>query len=284
MLDQVAVVAGCALAYMSSGQGRYPVLVMHGGMGFDHSYLQPWLVPLGQVAEVVLYDHRGNGVSEAPADWSAVTHETWVWDAEALRAHLGHERVILFGHSYGGFLALEYALRFPERLAGLILCSTAPAMDHGADIVAASERRATAAQLATVLQMLSGPVADDAAFAAGMRAIMPLYFHAPAPALIDAVAGDIRFRVGAFNRAFFGCAPSYRVTERLGEIRVPTLVLGGTDDWITPFDKGPGLLGASIPGATVVRFEHSGHFPFAEEPAKFIDVVTEWIAARDCTP
>jgi len=106
------------------------MLLMHGGLGLDHSAFPPYFDNLGDLLTLIYYDHRGNGRSARPDSFEAITHATWVDDADALRAQLGYEQIILFGHSYGGFLAQEYALRYPERLAGLILCCTAPAIDY----------------------------------------------------------------------------------------------------------------------------------------------------------
>src|SRR4051794_5275320 len=111
----LAQVNGTELYYTTHGHGR-PLLVMHGGLGLDHAYFRPWLDALGDVSELIYYDHRGNGKSARPTDWSGVTHATWADDADALREQLGHERITLYGHSYGGFLALEYALRHADHL------------------------------------------------------------------------------------------------------------------------------------------------------------------------
>lgn len=110
------------------GQGP-PVLVMHGGLGVDHTCFRPWLDPLGDTASLIYYDHRGNGRSARPP-LDEFDHDTWVEDADALRAAMGHEKVVVLGHSYGGFLALRYALAHPDRVRGLILLSTAAVMEH----------------------------------------------------------------------------------------------------------------------------------------------------------
>ncbi len=137
------------------------MLLMHGGLGYDHTYFRPWLDVLGERTELIYYDHRGNGRSSRPESWEGITHETWAQDADALREHLGHERVLLFGHSYGGFLAQEYALRYPERLEGLILCSTAPVFDYPEVAMANAAARTTAAQFQALTEALSAPVRDD---------------------------------------------------------------------------------------------------------------------------
>src|SRR4051794_4879294 len=105
-----AEINGTQLFYTTHGQGR-PMLVMHGGLGFDHTYFRPWLDPLGEQVTLIYYDQRGQGQSARIESFAGVTHETLVDDADALREHLGYDQIILLGHSYGGFLAQDYALR-----------------------------------------------------------------------------------------------------------------------------------------------------------------------------
>src|SRR5262245_25386755 len=116
---------GTDLYYITVGKG-IPCLVMHGGLGFDHTYLHPWLDPLGDTLQLIYYDHRGNGRSGRP-DKDTVTHAQFAADAAALASHLAQAKVAVLGHSYGGFIALEFALRHPDRLSRLILLDTAPA-------------------------------------------------------------------------------------------------------------------------------------------------------------
>jgi proline iminopeptidase len=249
---------------------------MHGGLGWDHTYLRPGLDALGDTAQVIYYDHRGNGHSAMPDDWEAVTHATWAADADALRARLGHEQIVLFGHSYGGFLALEYALRYPGRLRGLILCDTTPALDYPDTMLSLARARSTPALFDTLVEALSGPVASDEALAEAIRTVLPIYFHRPEHVDLDAIVDAMTFRAAAFNRAFFHCVPRYDVTDRLPEIAVPSLILTGRHDWTCPPAQGERLL-MGLPNAELRLFEKSGHMPFLEEPDLFTTVVKDWL-------
>jgi proline iminopeptidase len=270
---------GTELFHTTHGHGP-PMLVMHGGLGLDHTYLRSGLDPLGDAAELVYYDHRGNGRSSTPESWQAVSHTTWADDADALRARLGHERVLLFGHSYGAYLALEYALRHGDRLAGLVLCSAAPAMDYPEVMIANAQARGTPEQLKALLGGLSGPVASDGAFRQLWETILPFYFHDYRPEHGAAFA-ETRYAADAFNHAFFRCLPGYDVTDRLREITIPTLVLAGRGDWITPPAQGADRIHAALPVSERVVFEESGHFPFLEQPGEFIVAVRDWLARQD---
>ncbi len=107
-----ASINGTELYYTTVGEGL-PCLVMHGGLGFDHTVLHPWLDPLGDTLHLIYYDHRGNGRSGRPSR-ETHTHAQFAADAEALAAYLGFERVAVIGHSYGGFIALESRCGIPN--------------------------------------------------------------------------------------------------------------------------------------------------------------------------
>jgi pimeloyl-ACP methyl ester carboxylesterase len=103
------------------GQG-YPLVVMHGGPSADHFSMLPFR-QLADQFTVILYDHRCNGRSVG-APVSSMTWENLTADAEALRQRLGFERWAVVGHSFGGHVALEYALRYPASLSHLVLLNT----------------------------------------------------------------------------------------------------------------------------------------------------------------
>lgn len=272
-----AQVNGTELYYETIGEGP-PLLVMHGGLGFDHTYFRPWLDQLSDVVQIIYYDHRGNGRSARPADWSGVSHATWAADADALRAHLGHEQIILLGHSYGGFLAMEYATRYGDRLKGLVLSCTTPCMDYPEVIIgnaAARSSQQVADELVAGLTNLSD---NDEDMAAMIGTIMPLYFHRPDADVVQGFGGDTVFSGPAYAHSFGTCLPTYDMRGKLGSISAPALVISGADDWITPTAQGAARIVPELPNAQFVEFQHSGHFPFVEEEERFMQVMREWLA------
>ncbi len=254
------------------------LLTLHGGLGLDHTLFRPWLDPLGEECRLVYYDHRGHGRSERPRSFEGYSHATWVDDADALRQSLDTPRVIVLGHSYGGFLALEYALRHPDRVSGLVLSNTAPAMHHAEAVLANAERRGGAKMLERVRELLTEPIPDDDAFAEGFGDILPLYFHRYDPDLGSRMLAHLRPCAAAFNHANAHCLPGYDVRERLSDIQVPTLVLSSADDWIMPVEHGGDILAAGIPEARHVVFERSGHFPYVEEHEAYVEAVSAFVA------
>lgn len=262
--------------YTTHGQGR-PMFIMHGGSGLDHTYFRPWLDPLGEQTQLIYYDQYGQGRSTRPQSYDEISMESWADEADALRASLGHERIILLGHSYGGFIAQTYALRHPEHLDGLILCDTAPALDYPDVIMANAQRRGTPEQVQAFITGISAPVADDATFRQLWTTILPLYFQHYDPQLAAAQDAAMHYSAGAFNQGMGKIIPTFNTLNRLHEITTPTLVLAGSDDWITPPAQGAERLHAKIPNSQLAIFADSGHFPFIEDQAKFIETVRTWL-------
>ena len=262
------------------GEQRLPILFMHGGSGLDHTYFRPWLDSLGDVAHLIYYDQLGNGRSSRPLSYEGIGLDTWADEADALRASLGYERIVLFGHSYGSFIAQEYALRHGEHLRGLILSNTAPALDYPEVLAANAQTYGTPEQAQIALGGLSDPAAvpDDEAWRYIWTTILPMYFHNYDPEIGKAMDEATRYSVGAFAHSFALLA-TFNNLERLGTIATPTLVLGSRHDWITPPQHGPERVHAALPNARLVIFEKSGHFPFIEEHDAYINTVRDWLVS-----
>jgi proline iminopeptidase len=271
-----AQVNGTELFYETVGSGP-PMLVMHGGLGLDHSYFRPWMDQLGDTVQVIYYDHRGNGRSAWPSDWTGISHATWAADADALRAHLGHDKIILYGHSYGGFLAMEYAVRYADHLRGLILSCTAPALDYPEVIIGNAQARGSQETVDALVSGLANPSDNSEDFRALMTQIMPFYFANYDPSVGAAIDEKSIYSGPAYAHSFSQCVPVYNMNGKLAAIDVPTLVLSGADDWITPPAQGGERIAAEIPNADLVVFKESGHFPFIEEEARFMSVMRDWL-------
>src|SRR5438105_12348766 len=264
-----ARVNGTELFYELTGRGR-PLLLIHGGMGLDHSCFLPWLQPLSRQMQLVLPDLRGNGRSSRES-LEGVTHATWADDLDALRSHLGFDSWAVLGHSYGSYIAQELALRHGASLDALILCSSAPALDDPRIVVANAQKRGTPHQVEALLGALGGPpITDDAAFGRAWEAVLPLYFHRWDPKLGAELTGRTIYSAAAFHHAFASCAPHFDNLARLREIETPTLILAGADDFIAPVEQGAQRLARGIAGSKLVVFENSGHFPFVEERDRFL--------------
>ena len=266
----VAHVNGTDLFYTEVGDG-IPILVMHGGLGVDHTQFREWLDPLGDVFRLVYYDHRCNGRSARPPI-DSLTFDQLVADANALRAALGFDEIAVMGHSYGGCLALLYALQYPQHVGHLLLVGTTAAWDYFDEMAAEAQRRALSAE--TLSGLVNLPTSNQE-MARYQRAIAPVAFHRENVGLVDRVLGNTIWNWEANVRSR-KMAGEFNVVPRLGEISAPTLILTGRDDFFCPPAQAE-RMHRGIHGSTAVIFERSGHYPFAEENAAFQDAVRAWL-------
>jgi len=123
-------VAGAELYCKVIGEGR-PILFIHGGPGLVHNYFLPYmerLLPYGY--QLIFYDQRGNGKSPAN-NLDSIKINVFVQDIESIREKLGVDKLVLFGHSFGGYLAYLYALKYPEHVDAIIGCDVGPLTEKG---------------------------------------------------------------------------------------------------------------------------------------------------------
>lgn len=269
------------LFYRESGRGD-PWIVVHGGLGSDHTYLRAF-DRLADDARIVYFDQRGNGrSSQVPEE--RITFDTLCRDIEELADHLGIARFGLVGQSFGGYVALEFALRHPERLTGLVLMDTAPR--HRTACEAEAQTAAIVDRWPHLRSAMEAPwPRDDAEFAQQVDELTPVFFHRYDAERVAPHYRDVAWRVAAM-RAGDRILQRWDVTARLHEIDVPTLVLAGRHDIVIPCRHAT-TLAERIPNATVRIFEESGHNAFIEEPEAFFSTLRRWMArtsARRASP
>jgi proline-specific peptidase len=269
---------GRTLVYHRSGSG--PTLVCHpGGPGFSSLYFAD-LAALGDELELVLLDPRGTGGSDPARDPGQYAIADYASDVEELREHLGLEQLLLFGHSHGGVVAVEYAASHPDRVERLILASTLPR--HGPEQEATMQRAVEAreaepwyADAVDALQTeLQGEFADGRELMELTRRMMPFYY---------ADYGEREQRHVASLAGDSLCVDATRLWEQelweqfdlrplLPSLAMPTLVITGEQDFIT----GPACaaeLSEGIPAPETVVLPGSGHMIFVEAPEEFREAV-----------
>lgn len=249
--------------------------LIHGGPGADHSSYKPTFSALSDQMQLVYFDHRGQGRS-ARGDKSTYTLDQNVEDMEALRQHLGLEKIIAIGGSYGGMVALTYATRYPQHLSHLIAIATVPDfrfLKRAQDIL---NERGTPEQIAIAQYLWNGNFETEAQLADYFRLMQPLYS-------VSQPYSEGRSRtilsVDAINVAFGGFLRSYNVLDQLHKISVPTLVIGGRHDWICPPEFSEEIARA-IPNADLRIFENSGHLIRLDEPQALLKTIAEFIAKK----
>ena len=273
MTDQnvaTITVNGAELHTVTLGSGA-PILIMHGGLGLSHDYLRPYFDTLAETNTLVFYDHFGNGRSTKPADYADMTFDRLIADAADLMTQLGHAQFTLIGHSYGGFIAQEFAAAHPDRLTGLVLVATVPTFDYQPTVSGPDENMAAFGKL------FSEPMADDADWQDTWGKVIQLYFKdwdADQGADLDA---RTTYRHEAWNTsgALLG---TFNTLETLPQIAVRTLAIAGRHDGITPPEHGAERIAQLMPNATTAIFENAAHYPFIEEQHAFFKTLKEWLA------
>jgi proline iminopeptidase len=268
---------GARLYFERTGPSDAPVLVaLHGGPGIgDCRDLARELAPLTDALGLLVYDARGSGRS---ADVPPYTHEQWTADLDALTTSLGIERFTLLGHSYGGIVAQEFAIAYPRRLERLILVDTSPTtVDDDASIANALAAGLPGIEAGWLRELFEGRVPSDDQFRAWWELMLPLYFdEGLSPAAAHELAGHVHFHHATHNFAFSVNNPSFDVRGRLAEIEVPTLVICGANDWITPLTLSQ-QIATLIPNARLEVFERSGHMPMLEQTDEFLALVRDFV-------
>lgn len=270
-----AAVNGTTLYYEPLGQGP-TCLVLHGWPGTDHAYLRPGLDRLGDRLRLVYYDHRGHGRSDREAT-ELLSLEQLADDADALADHLGAAQVLVVGHAHGASVALELALRHPERVAGLILVAATPGdLGMRESLMDSMDTMPTPPEV-EVLQRV--PPGSDDELEATMSALALFFFHDEEAADPEAV-----FALATFNAAaaaqLMQASNWWSVVDRLGELEAPVLVLVGRHDVFFPPAQSERIQKRAR-RAELVVFENSGHLPWVEEPDAFHDCVSGWLQRLD---
>jgi proline iminopeptidase len=258
----------------------YPLLLMHGGPGADH-----WsMLPFRRCADeftLVFYDHRCNGRSDG-APVSSMTWENLTADADALRKKLGYERWAVLGHSFGGQVALEYALRYPESVSHLILLDTGGdsrwAQENAAEIL--SKRGYGPRTVALVRRFFNGQIAPKEMFPALMR-FGGAYYHNPSIVRVagQMIRGEWHTKIRPEALIFAGrelFKGGWSVMDRLNEIKVPTLVIAGRDDFLFPPEHQVALA-AGLANAHLQVIERAGHNAHEERPTEVIAAVRSFM-------
>jgi proline iminopeptidase len=157
----------------------------------------------------------------------------------------------------------------------LILCCTAPAWDYGDEIDRNAAARGIPRALAARERDRDKPIESDEAMRRHWVDTQPLYFHRIDPQVIAAMDAGMIYSAAAYNLSEILLA-DFDLSPRLTEITVPTLVIAGRDDWVTPPSQADRMM-AALPDAKLAIFEESGHYPFVEEHELFIGTVRQWV-------
>jgi len=278
-------VPGGRVWYRSVGEGGTPLLCLHGGPGFTHYYLEP-LEVLADRRQVIFYDQLGCGRSDRPEDVSLWTVDRFVEELAQVREALGLSRLHLFGSSWGGMLAMQYTLDRRPELESLILCGSPASMIRWVKDC----DELLAAQPADVRRVIREH--EEAGFTACpeyQSAILGFYREhvcrlSPWPAGLERSFAEAGYSVyttmnGPSEFTVTGTLKTWDIMDRLPEIQVPTLLVGGRHDECRPGHLEE--MHRRIAGSRLVIIEDASHLCFAEQPDEFTGLVNSYLDTRE---
>jgi proline iminopeptidase len=262
------------------GQGQ-PLIVLHGGPDFDHSYLLPDLDRLADTFRLIYYDQRGRGRSADQVLPEEVTLASEIDDLDMVRQHFHLESPALLGHSWGTVLALEYALRHPERVSHMMLMNPAPVstsdlamfrkvyvqklgadIDRQREIVASAaykdgDTEAVAARYRLHFKPALARPEDYERLMATMKAA---FVRQGKGGIVKARAVEDRLMRDTWQ------VDSYDLLPKLQTLSIPTLVIWGDHDFF-PVEIAAHIARA-IPNAQLLTLKDCGHFAYLECPGE----------------
>ncbi len=231
--------------------GRAPLLLSHGYSATADMWRSN-LPALSVDRQVIAWDIRGHGRSGSPEAQSLYTEALSVDDMAAILDGCGAQQAVIGGLSLGGYLSLAFNLRYPERVAALVLCDTGPGYRKD------EPRNGWNAMAAKWADNFDRKGFDALGGGAEVRASR----HGSAAGLARAARGILT----QFDS---------RVIDSLADISVPTLVLVGADD--TAFLGAADMMAAKIPGATKAVIDGAGHAANIDQPEAFDKAVLAFL-------
>jgi pimeloyl-ACP methyl ester carboxylesterase len=248
------------------GTGQ-PVLFIH-GFPFDHTIWSRTCSLLSTDFRVIVPDLRGLGKSELPDSWNIISMEQFADDLHVLLQTLGvSEKVILCGLSMGGYIVMQYAKKYSNELAGIVLCSTKTVADSPA--VAENRRKQAAGLKDKTLELRS--IANT---------MIPKLFAEKTFKNKPEIVRELRAVIESNNphgvaAAALGMAKRSDTTELLGELNIPVLVICGSEDQFSPPSEMKQIAEKAQYGK-FVEIPNAGHLPPLEQPEQFATTLKEW--------
>jgi proline-specific peptidase len=240
-----------------------PLLTLHGGPGIPHDSLEPLETFAQNGRPIIFYDQLGCGKSSRPGDTSLWSVRLFIEEINTIRQALHLDQIHLFGHSWGGVLAMEYALTQPT---GLFSITIAGAPASRADFMEGQER--VYEQLPVEIRtILARGWSDDPEFQSAYDYYTAQFICRimPQPDFFKRARENMNTELNI--HMWTGELENFDIRPRLSGIQIPTLIAAGRHDGMAV--KQEELLHAGIPNSQLIIFENGSHYSFAEEPEQF---------------
>lgn len=286
MTQGMIAVPGGDVWYQRIGGGTgLPLLVIHGGPGLPHNYLSA-LERLADEREVIFWDQLGCGNSDCPSDTQLWTMERSVAEMDSVIKALDLNHFHIFGNSWGGMLAQQYALAATPDAASLVISNSIASIPEFAKMVARLKSELDPSTQSAIDRHEAAGTTHSAEYQAAIRTWNETYLCRVRPWPRELEEAFANMGTGIFETMFgpsdfhiVGTIRSWDVFDRLAEIALPTLILAGRFDECVPEHMWE--MHQRIPGSRFELFEASAHMPFIEEPARFDEVMRQFLRPHD---
>ncbi len=274
-----ATIDGARIFYTTVGsESAYPLIVLHGGPGFDHTEMHPWLDPLSDTFRLIYVDQRGQGRSDR-VDPATLTLERFAQDVSALARALDLARYAVLGHSFGAFVALTHAIETGEASHYVISGGTASFSKTGKEIEENLERFEPAGLREEVQR--SWALEPQARTQADVERIWEM--QAPFHFATSRCEAYERYMEASANAIYAPevlahfAANEYAIEyeDQLGRVTRPTLIITGAHDrTCTP--RAARDMQAGIADSELVVLPDAGHMSFVEQPGMYFTAVRDY--------
>ena len=263
------------------GSGE-PIVIVHGGPGMEHTYFLPQLNSLANKYRLIFYDQRGSGRSPVDVDPSTMTMDQFVDDLDSIRSYFKMEKMNLMGHSFGGLIAMRYAIKFPEHLNRLTLMNTTPQSSYWRDSsFAMMKLREDPNSAEEKKEIVSSPE-----FANKNPQTMERFFRLLfKPGFFNPLYADsltLIFRPNYPKTAELvnslykdSSLVNYDLTKELKKVKCKTLICSSEADFAPP--EANEQLHRALKNSEFKMFDSSGHFPFVETKDEFERVLIQFM-------
>ena len=270
---RVTLADGVSLFVEELGDG-FPLFVLHGGPGFDHSMFRPWLDPLSDEFRLLYVDERGQGKSDR-VDPATLTLEVFAHDVDLLAEALGLEAYALLGHSFGAIITTAHAIELGTAAAYVISGGGDSSAGLEQDVAASLDAMGDEKEAIAESWELEKTCTTDEEMLALWRAQMPMHFAGEPP---PGFGEDTVFSPDVLRHFANVGYGDFDFVPYLHHVRRPTLVAVGEHDQVTT-PRAARVLHEGIAGSEFALIRGTGHMSYVESRDSYLDAVRAFLRA-----
>ena len=269
---------GTKLFVKTMGSGE-PIVMVHGGPGFNYLYFLPQFKELAIHYKLIFYDQRASGKSSGDVDSSSMTMENFVKDLEGIRKLFRLKKMNLYGHAWGGLVAMNYAIKFPQNLRSLILSNPTPASSRLRNAIYPTlSKRATKKdgnEYREIVSLKKFKEKDPKTMAKFYKLLFkPSFYNRKYSDSLNIILPPDNEK----KNKLLSLVPlfKYDITKQLDTIKCPTIIITGDYD-IMPLEANKEIQ-REIKDSKLVTLKNCGHFPFVEDKREYFKIIENFLA------